>query len=79
MNSAKFTWEKYCSNVGYTPWESWDASTDSPTSAYEELGRCLASSLYVRPRDIGEAVMLRHKESGDEFWMHVVKFYESIN
>lgn len=72
MNSAKFTWEKYCSQVGFSLCEAWDLETNRPKPGFTELGRCLASSLVVRPRDEGEAVMLRHDETGDEFWLHAL-------
>ena len=72
MNSAKFTWDKYCSQVGFSLFEVWDATTNRPKPEFEEIGRCPASSLVVRPRNEGEGVMLRHKDSGDEFWLHAL-------
>ena len=72
MNSAKFTWEKYAAQVGFSLWECWDMTTNRPKPEFEEVGRCSAKTLVVRPRDAGEGVMLRHRESGDEFWLHAV-------
>lgn len=70
MNSAKFTWEKYHSNGVHSIPEAWDFHLNKPRPEYEEVGRCPASSLVVRPRSEGEAIMVRHRESGEEFWFH---------
>lgn len=72
MNSSKFTWEKYIGNSGYSSSEVWNFRTNRPQTIVEEIGRCSASSLMVRPRQNGEAVMLRVKETNEEFWMHVL-------
>lgn len=72
MNSAKFTWEKYCSKVGFSNGECWDFYINRPKAGFKEIGRCDASKLMVRPRTEGFAVMLEHEESGDTFWIHVL-------
>ena len=72
MNSARFTFDNYASTVGYSLCEAWDLRTNRPASKFEEIGRCPASSLVVRPREKGDAVMLRCIETGDEFWIHAL-------
>lgn len=70
MNAVQFTWEKYISKVGFSLVEVWDSDNNKPLPGFVEIGRCKASSLVVRPRDTGSAVMLEHTESGDQFWLH---------
>ncbi len=70
MNSAKFTWEKYIGRVGFALTEVWNLKTNRALPGFTELGRCAASSLPVRPRSQGEAVMLLCEETGEEFWLH---------
>lgn len=72
MNSAKFTYDKYCSKVGFTNAECWDFYTNRPTKGFKEIGRCKASELVVRPRLEGFAAMIEHEESGETFWIHVL-------
>lgn len=73
MNSAKFTWEKYCSQMGYCGPEAWNVLTNKPMPGYTEVGRCSASSLRVRPRTEGVAVMLRNDDTLEEFWLHALE------
>jgi hypothetical protein len=76
MNSAKFAWENYCINVGFTNMECWDFYTNRAKKGFREVGRCDAKSLVVRPRTEGFAAMIEHEESGECFWIHVLSDYD---
>jgi hypothetical protein len=70
--SINFTYNKYCGRVGFSNAESWNFENDKPKAGYLELGRCQSKDLQVRPRELGESVMLAHEESGEEFWLHLI-------
>lgn len=38
---------------------------------FREIGRVPSIECRCRPRELFDAVLIRHIESGDEFWLHV--------
>lgn len=79
LDSTVFTWDNYCGTMGYSLVDMYDTRVDKRqeklvfNEKYTCLGWCHATSLSVRPRTNGYAVMLWHKQDKVETWCHVTE------
>lgn len=63
--------DNYGPLLGY--WHVFVPGTDDNVllPEYREIGRVPSIQCRCRPRELFDAVLIRHVESGEEFWLHV--------
>ena len=73
LSPDKFVWEKFIGKIGYSQTEvvkdwakvPWELNPD-----YELVGWVESNKLVIRNRSEGITVMLEHKETGEQLWLH---------
>lgn len=83
LDSTIFTWDLYCGSQGISVLRIFDTPAEFGDDALDKIfsseficeGWCDASSLIVRPKSNGVAVMLWYKEEQCQVWCHVSKVF----